>query len=196
MRNGSSFQGGEKDTIIFSAVLTPGISTRTAAWVERERNLINVAVSRARKTLMVLGHPEIAAAGSRTLYSLRDYLRRNPARDDDPSPDTGKHRTDSGAEARLLNAMRDAGFRPSAKLLVRGYELDFALLEEGLRLNVEVDGTHHIDDRGKRRRQDIVRDRVLAGMGWSVLRIPAWRCVWDIDGAVSSIRERVETMRG
>ena len=189
------FQGGEKDTIVFSAVLTPGISTRTAAWVERERNLINVAVSRARRSLMVLGHPDIAAAGSRTLYSLRHYLHKNPACDDDPTPETGKHRTDSHAEARLLDAMRDAGFRPNAKLLVRGYELDFALLEKGLRLNVEVDGAHHIDDRGKRRRQDIVRDRVLAGLGWSVLRIPAWRCLWDIDGAVCVIRERVETKR-
>lgn len=168
-------------------------TSTTAAWVERERNLINVAVSRARRSLVVLGHPDIAAAGSRTLYSLREYLHRNPACDDDPTPETGKPRTDSHAEARLLNAMRDAGFRPNAKLLVRGYELDFALLDKGLRLNVEVDGAHHIDDRGKRRRQDIVRDRVLAGMGWDVLRIPAWRCLWDIDGAVCIIRERVET---
>ncbi len=189
------FQGGEKDTIVFSAVLTPGISTRTAAWVERERNLINVAVSRACRSLMVLGHPEIAAAGSRTLYSLRDYLQRKTAGDDDPTPETGKYRTDSRAEARLLEAMRDSGLRPAAKLPVRGYELDFALFEEGVRLNVEVDGAHHTDDRGKRRRQDIVRDRMFAGMGWSVLRIPAWRCIWDIDGAVRDIRERVERKR-
>lgn len=187
------FQGGEKDTIIFSAVLAPGISTRTAAWVERERNLINVAVSRARRSLVVLGHPDIATAGSPTLNSLRNYLRSNATQGDVPSPETGKHRVDSRAEARLLSAMRKAGFEPSAKLPVEGYELDFALLEKGAKLNVEVDGGHHIDDRGKRRRQDIVRDRVIARMGWDVLRIPAWQCVWDIDGVIGDIRERVQT---
>lgn len=189
------FQGGERDAIIFSAVLSPGISTPTAAWVERERNLINVAVSRARRSLVVLGHPDIATAGSRTLNSLRNYLRSKATQGDVPSPETGKHRVDSRAEARLLRAMRNAGFQPSAKLPVRGYELDFALLEGGLKVNVEVDGAHHIDDRGKRRRQDIVRDRVLAGMGWVVLRIPAWRCVWDVEGAVCDIRELVETQQ-
>ncbi|MCY3775351.1 MAG: hypothetical protein OXH11_05175 [Candidatus Aminicenantes bacterium] len=51
------------------------------------------------------------------------------------------------------------------------------------------------DDRGKRRRQDLVPDRVIARMGWDVLRIPAWRCVWDIDGVIDDIRERVQTQR-
>ena len=189
------FQGGEKDTIIFSAVLAPGISTRTAAWVERERNLINVAVSRARRSLVVLGHPHIASAGSPTLNSLRNYLRSHAIQGDVPSPEIGKHQVDSRTEARLLRAMRKAGFQPSAILPVEGYELDFALLGEGIRLNVEVDGEHHIDDRGKQRRQDLVRDRVIARMGWDVLRIPAWRCVWDIDEVIGDIRERAQTQR-
>ena len=187
------FQGGEKDTIVFSAVLTPGIPQRTAAWVEREKNLINVAVSRAKQSLVVLGHPEIDAELSPTLASLRSYLRHISTDDDDDvmRPAIDEIRTDSQAEARLLVAMRDAGLQPRGKLYVQGYELDFALQEHGRRLNVEVDGDHHVDARGKLRRQDLARDRILARIGWKVIRIPAWRCSWDVEAAIRDIRARL-----
>jgi hypothetical protein len=71
--------------------------------------------------------------------------------------------------------MRNAGWQPSAKLYVEGYELDFALLEQGLRLNVEVDGDHHVDARGRLRRQDLARDRILMGIGDQVVGVPGGR---------------------
>ena len=186
------FQGAERDAIIFSAVLAPGIAERTASWMERERNLVNVAVSRAERSLMVLGHPEIDGAGSPTLASLRSYLAETRTHDDAEHSPSAKFRTDSESEARLLAAMRNAGMHPSAKLFVQGYELDFALLDEGVRLNVEVDGDHHTDARGKLRRQDLARDRILAGAGWEVVRIPAWRCIWDPDAAARELRLRFD----
>ena len=190
------FQGAERDAIIFSAVLAPGITKRTVSWVERERNLINVAVSRARKSLIVLGHSDVGGAGSRTLASLRSYLAETSTHDETVRPATAKFRTDSRSEARLLEAMRGAGFHPSAKLFVHGYELDFALLQPRVRLNVEVDGGHHTDARGKLRRQDVVRDRILAGHGWEVIRIPAWRCVWEVGAAIRDIQRRLDTAGG
>ena len=186
------FQGEERDAILLSPVLAPGIPERTAAWVERERCLINVAVSRARQSLVVLGHPEIGAAGSPTLASLRTYLRDTAIDANETRPVTDTVRVDSRAESRLLDAMRNAGWRPSAKLYVEGYELDFALLEAGRRLNIEVDGDHHVDARGRLRRQDLARDRILRAVGWEVLRIPAWRCTWEVDAAIRDIRARIE----
>ena len=188
------FQGAERDAIVFSAVLAPGIAERTASWVERERNLVNVAVSRARKSLMVPGHPEIGGAGSPTLASLRSYLAETRNHDAGHCA-SAKFRTDSESEARLLAAMRNAGMNPSAKLFVQGYELDFALLEEGVRLNVEVDGSHHTDARGKLRRQDLARDRILSGAGWEVMRIPAWSCIWDPDAAAREVRLRLDAVQ-
>ena len=70
-----------------------------------------------------------------------------------------------------------------------GYELDFALLEQGIKLNVEVDGDQHLDARDRQRRQDITRDRVLRKLGWTVLRIPAWRCHEEIDSVIEEIRK-------
>ncbi len=151
-------------------------------------NLLNVAVSRARKGLTVFGHPQPEKFGGPTLASLRRYAIEETARD---LALEGRYRTDSRPEQLLLDAMRTARLDPVAKLGFGGYELDFALSVNGRRLNVEVDGDQHIDERGRQCRQDITRDRVLARAGWDVLRLPAWRCIWDTAGAVRDIKQRL-----
>ena len=78
---------------------------------------------------------------------------------------------------------------PYAKIEVEGYELDFALLEQGVKLNIEVDGDQHLDPRGRQRRQDLSRDRALSNLGWKVLRIPAWRCHDDIDAVIEDVKK-------
>lgn len=181
-------QGDERDAIIFSSVVSPDMSRTTVKWVEKERYLVNVAVSRARRTLVVVGHPEIERAGSVTLGSLRRYLIEEAKRNEQGVETFRELRTDSESERRLLEAMQEADFIPYAKLAVEGYELDFALLEHGIKLNIEVDGDQHLDARDKQRRQDITRDRVLTKIGWSVMRIPAWRCHEDLEAVLAELR--------
>ena len=187
-------QGDERDAVLLSSVLAPGMSKSGAHWVEKERNLLNVAVSRARRALIVLGHPSIGDLGSKTLASLRTYLRDEVTRNEESGLPSAEFRTDSMSERLLLDAMQLRNLLPYAKLDLEGYELDFALLEQGIRLNVEVDGDQHLDARGLQRRQDITRDRVLTRLGWTVLRIPAWRCHKEIEaviGEISKTRDRL-----
>ena len=182
-------QGDERDAIVLSSVLSPGMSKSGARWIEKERNLLNVAVSRARRALIVLGHPLIEDLGSPTLASLRVYLRDEVARNEAAGSPSAEFRTDSTSEKLLLDAMQLRDLLPYAKLEVEGYELDFALLEQGIKLNVEVDGDQHLDARSQQRRQDITRDRVLVNLGWTILRIPAWRCHEEIDSVIEEIRK-------
>ena len=153
---------------------------RNRLWIEDTRNLINVAVSRARRSLIVVGHPEIDKLGTPTLGSLRAYLRDEVAAGRQTSSGVSKFRADSRAEQLVFEGMTASGLKPYAKLNIAGYELDFAVLDRGIKLNVEIDGGHHIDVRGKLRRQDITRDRILKQLGWEVLRFPAWRCYTDL----------------
>ena len=181
-------QGDAREAIVISSVLSPSMSGSGARWIEKERNLLNVAVSRAKRALIVLGHPLVAELGTPTLASLRAYLRGEAARDEGSSSPSVELRTDSTAEKCLLDAMQLGELAPYAKLDVEGYELDFALLEQGIKLDIEVDGDQHLDARGRQRRQDMARDRVLTGLGWTVLRIPAWRCHEEIDSVMDEIR--------
>ncbi len=181
-------QGNERDAVIISTVLAPGMLRTGARWLERERNLLNVAVSRARVALIVVGHPSVGQEGSPTLASLRTYLCDEVGRLVDADVGgTAEFRIDSDAEQRLITAMQLNDLEPLAKLNVEGYELDFALMEQGIKLNIEVDGDQHLDARGRQRRQDITRDRILSRLGWTVIRIPAWRCYAEIDSVLDEI---------
>ena len=181
-------QGNERDAVVISTVLAPGILRTGARWLESERNLLNVAVSRARLALIVVGHPSVGQEGSPTLASLRTYLCDEIGRPVDADGEgTAEFRIDSEAEKRLITAMQLNNLEPLVKLNVEGYELDFALMEKGIKLNIEVDGDQHLDARGRQRRQDITRDRILSRLGWTVLRIPAWRCYAEIDSVLDEI---------
>ena len=127
--------------------------------------------------------------GSPTLASLRIYLRDEVARNEGTGSPFAEFRTDSTSEKLLLDAMQLRDLLPYAKLAVEGYELDFALLEQGVKLNVEVDGDQHLDARRRQRRRDLTRDRVLVKLGWTVLRIPAWRCHEEIGSVIDEIRK-------
>lgn len=48
------YQGDEKDIIIFSPVVSQGMSAGAARWVESPQNLINVAITRAKEALYVV----------------------------------------------------------------------------------------------------------------------------------------------
>lgn len=50
-----TFQGGERDAMVFSLVATEGMSTGAVSWVERRLNLWNVAITRARSHLIMVG---------------------------------------------------------------------------------------------------------------------------------------------
>ncbi|MCP3912974.1 MAG: DUF559 domain-containing protein [Actinomycetia bacterium] len=171
------FQGQEREVIIFSTVLAPNTSPATARWVEQQRNLVNVAASRARRALIVVGHPTAAIElNVPTLASLRKAaLEGLPY----VSADWMVH---SEAEKRLRDALWQVGLSPLVKPVVEGFELDFGFDGPGIRrTNVEVDGRQHVDTRGKQRRRDLTRDAILRAAGWQVLRVPAWRCLSEPD---------------
>jgi very-short-patch-repair endonuclease len=71
------------------------------------------------------------------------------------------------------------GFR--RQVVVARFILDFAA--PSVRLAVEVDGLSHTG----RERQDAARDRVLAELGWSVLRLRAEWVTADVAGAAAVV---------
>ena len=79
------FQGDEKDTVILSTAITKNTSPGTYKWVESNKELINVATSRAKEKLIVLGHEKsiqkLHQNEDDVLYDLYMYTKENGARE-------------------------------------------------------------------------------------------------------------------
>lgn len=79
-----AFQGDEKDVVIFSTALTDRTHASTYEWLKNNRELINVATSRAREKLIVLASGENlerlhGEGGEDDLYDLVTYVKSSGA---------------------------------------------------------------------------------------------------------------------
>ena len=80
-----TFQGDERDVVIMSLAISPTTGERTYNWVRENSELINVAVTRPKKKLIVVGDHDLIAkkaasqpnAENDDLYSLVNYVRKN-----------------------------------------------------------------------------------------------------------------------
>ena len=75
------FRGDEKDVVIFSLAVTDRTRPETYKWLKDNKELINVATSRAREQLVVLSNQQqldrlhASQSGSDDLYELVRYVK-------------------------------------------------------------------------------------------------------------------------
>ena len=77
-----AFQGDEKDVVLFSTAITEQTQAGTYEWLKNNKELINVATSRAKDKLIVLSNTENLARlhqkdGDDDLYELVRYVKMN-----------------------------------------------------------------------------------------------------------------------
>ncbi len=69
------FQGDERDVIYFSPVVGPSTTEPQAAWAA-DPNLVNVALTRARRRLVIVGNKEACRSSETMLADLVEYVNR------------------------------------------------------------------------------------------------------------------------
>lgn len=79
-----AFQGDEKDVVLFSTALTNDTQKGTYEWLKNNKELINVATSRARDKLIILADSDNLVRLNQKdsdddLYEFVEYVRKNGA---------------------------------------------------------------------------------------------------------------------
>ena len=149
-----AFQGSETDVLYFSTVADRSMPAHNLKFAA-ERNLVNVALSRARRRLVVVGDLQACMATKTILKQLAIYVTKLQAGG-----------FDSGLEAALSSALLDRGIVARTGKTVGAYRLDLAVETGTARLDIECDGAaFHVDQE-----RDAARDRALEAAGWTVLR--------------------------
>jgi very-short-patch-repair endonuclease len=196
------FQGDERDVMIFSPVVSDGISDRAVGFLKKTENLFNVAITRARAALIVVGDPAAAKnAGVAYLAAFANYvenLGRNqhrqpggPAgvRSGPGYPEVARPELVSEWERVFYGHLWSAGLRPIPQYAEEKFLLDFALLAEGRKLNIEVDGErYHRDWNGELLRRDQLRNMRLIELGWDIMRFWVYQLRDDMPACVQRVK--------
>lgn len=178
-----AFQGGERDLIVFSLCCGPGLADGAAGFATRP-NLFNVAVSRARAVLHVVGNAEWARGAGPAF--VRELLLLSEGQPAGRSPGSAVY--ESPWEERFDAALIAAGIQTTAQYRIAGRRLDLAVLQGDLRLDLEVDGeAWHRRADGRRKDDDVWRDHQLRALGWKVLRFWVYELREDMEGCVGRV---------
>lgn len=194
VKNLESVQGDERDVMFFSITYGPDHTGRVRmnfGPLNRQggERRLNVAITRARKELLVFSSigPEdfdlnrTAAIGVHDLKDFLDYAERGPkALAEANTGSMGGH--ESPFEAAVAEALASRGWRVIPQIGVGGFRIDLGIVhpdEPGRFLaGIEADGATYHSAKTARDR-DKLRENVLRGLGWEILRI--WSTDWWID---------------
>ena len=160
------FQGDEKDIIIFSPAISLGIKQTTLNWIHATTQLLNVAITRARSVLMIVGDKKKCNEAGGFLKSLLEHAESKKQLDVN---------FDSPIEEKLFKQLAKERIKvlPQYETKIRGkkpYRLDFALFINDNKYDVEVDGDK---SHSQKIESDILRDIHLRMDGWKVRRFQA-----------------------
>ena len=210
VKNLENVQGDERDVILFSV----GYGKDSLGKISRnfgplnnsggERRL-NVAVTRARYEVKIFSnfHPrelDVSTSSSEGLRLLKEYLlyaqeghtallRQQRVNDEDEF--------DSPFEKEVSEALRKKGWEVRTQIGVGGYRVDLGVVHpeySGQFLaGIECDGARYHSAKSARDR-DILRQMVLEGLGWSILRI--WSTDWwyDNEKCMDKLHQELEDL--
>ncbi len=177
------FQGDERDIMVFSPIVAPGIPLPTLRWLVDTPNLFNVAITRARTLLLIIGDREYCRRAGGLLAKVAEYSTELELKEELRRAG-GEGVLHSPLEERLYAALRKEGVRVTPKAMIGPYEVDFLI--DGQPVVVECDGAA-FHGSGRQRRLDMVRDARLQAMGYKVVRLPGWRILADLGGCIGEI---------
>ena len=199
------FQGDECDVMFFSPVVSSGLPDGALVFLRSNGNLFNVAITRARAQLIVVG--DLSACKACDVGYLSRFARyvgsiekraekaaANLLRETGPSyPKVAKPELVSDWEKRFYHAAYRADIRLIPQYVIEKYIVDFLLVADERKLAIEIDGErYHRNWTGELCRRDQIRNQRLFELGYDVMRF--W--VYEVRDDLAGCMRRIEEWRG
>ncbi len=196
VKNLESVQGDERDIMYFCVTYGPDLSGAVSmnfGPMNRDggERRLNVAITRARHELRVFSSlkaeqmdmARTKAVGVRDLKHFLEFAERGPRALAEASEARAED-FDSPFEEAVASALTKKGWQLHSQIGVSAFRVDLAVVHpdaKGIYLTgIECDGaTYHRSATARDR--DKLREQVLRGLGWEILRV--WSTDWWIDSA-------------
>ena len=167
------FQGDECDVLYFSPVVDQSMSRGQVSFAA-DRNLINVALTRARRRLVIVGDRDACSRHDTVLRNLCAYIAQIDA--------SGFA---SPAEKELADALVRRGVPARSGVSASGHHLALAVEDGTARLDIECDGSAFPGQSAA----DAARDEAVHAAGWKVMRFSVRELSHNLDGVADRIRQ-------
>ena len=209
VKNLENVQGDEREVIIFSCGVGADAQGRVTAQISSLNNegghrRLNVAITRARREMIVFSsmNPEqidLGRSNARGIVDFKHFLefaKNGPRAIAEAFAPTGRD-TESPFEDAVKRALEAKNWVVHPQVGVSYFRLDFGIVhpdKPGVYLcGVEADGAQFHRSATARDR-DKLRQAVLEGLGWRILRI--WSTEWwlDSDAAFEKVHQRLLVM--
>ena len=195
------FQGDERDVIIFSPVISNNASQSTLNFLGSTPNLFNVAITRARASLIVIGDKAFCRNSNiHYLAHFADYvdsLYANTGVTNNVMSQLGREYPDidttefvSDCEKELYSALYDKGIKTCPQYVVDKYRIDLALMENDKKLAIDV-----YDDQEYNSEQSYaihLKNSRLIEIGWDVIRFMPYQLKDDMEWCLKQIINKVD----
>ncbi|WAE75596.1 AAA domain-containing protein [Streptomonospora nanhaiensis] len=164
------FQGGERDVVVVSPAAAEGVNRHSGRWALQQQNLWNVAVTRARSRLYVVGDRGYWAEQGGLLSDLVTEAASGTA----PGLDE--------AAGLLFEALTNSASSPRAGHRVEGYACDLLVPGKDGDIAVVIDrprpGATATPAPGRTLQRTLDRAALFASVsGLRTVRVPEWRCL-------------------
>lgn len=195
------FQGDERDVIFFSPVISDGASSGAITFLKNTGNLFNVAITRARSSLIIIGNMAYCSnCEVPYLEHFVDYVKRihnNTPIENISITDYGRRYPKvqnieqvSDWEKLFYTALYDKGIIATPQYSVDKYKLDLVIIDGERKLDIEVDGElYHSDWNGELCYRDQLRNQRLYELGWDVKRFWVYQIRDDLNWCIKQVQD-------
>ena len=191
--------------MIFSPVISKNIQQGALSFLRNTGNLFNVAITRARAFLLVVGDINIISkCGVKYLEHFAQYVKnlekaedikkeKVPTKFNSKYPTVSNPENVSEWERMFYNALFISGIKTIPQHQIEKYTLDFALFDNERKLNIEIDGErYHKDMTGELCKRDQIRNQRLYELGWSVQRFWVYEIRDDLENCIQKVKDWVD----
>jgi very-short-patch-repair endonuclease len=192
-----TFQGNERDVIMMSLVASDGATEGARRFLNNTKNLINVAITRARAKLYVFGNFSYCMSSDIDCYrhfaeycEIKNFQIQSSLPIKSKMPTTVNLELISDWERKLYCALYEKGIVTIPQYHEEHYNIDLALIDGERKLAIEVDGeAYHRGWNGELAYRDQLRNQRLFELGWDVKRFWVYQIRDELDWCVYQIEE-------
>ena len=197
------FQGDERDVIIFSPVISNGAPQGTLNFLNSTPNLFNVAITRARASLIVIGNKNYCQNSNiHYLSHFADYVESlftTSSVTNEAMPLLGRDYPDvnttdlvSDWEKKLYTALFDEGIMTYPQYAIDKYRIDLALIDNKNKLAIDIgEGEEYNSEQSYAIH---LRNARLIELGWNIIRFLPCQIEDDIEWCVEKIQTKINSL--